>query len=140
VGEIIKFIRMKNHLTQEEFAARIDLTRWELAPIEKGKTKISVEVIRKISDVFNVPMRSIIGESEILDESGLLSVIDNLNDNEKKLHKEFILNIQDLKIKMKDGKIDPYDFHERMAALFKKMADLVKPHVDREILEKLEDA
>lgn len=53
-GEIIKEIRIKHGLTQNEFAERLSISRSALTQLEAGNTKPSFEVLRILSEMFEV--------------------------------------------------------------------------------------
>ena len=57
-GQIIKEIRTKHGLTQNEFAERLSISRSALTQLEAGNTKPSFEVIRVLTEAFDVdPVR-----------------------------------------------------------------------------------
>ena len=53
-GDILKKLRQDNDLTQEELAKKINNSRSNIANYENGKNMPSVEILEKLSEVFNV--------------------------------------------------------------------------------------
>ena len=53
-GNLIKKLREKNNMTQEELAALLFVTRQVISNIELGKTRPSQSNIEKLSKIFNV--------------------------------------------------------------------------------------
>lgn len=50
IGNLIKYIRIKRNLTQEELAKKINIGRTTLSDYEREKTDINFETIQKICD------------------------------------------------------------------------------------------
>lgn len=57
MGEKIKNIRKERGLTQEGFAEIIGISRFSLINYERGARKVPEEVVRKISEAFNVELK-----------------------------------------------------------------------------------
>lgn len=53
-GERLKKIRKSNGLTQEEFAAKIGVTRSPIAASELGKSKLQTITINRICELFDI--------------------------------------------------------------------------------------
>ena len=73
MGKNIAKARIKNHLTQEQLAEKIDVSTVFISQIETAVRKPSLETIYKISVVLNTTIDTLIG-----------------NDNENVLHGEII--------------------------------------------------
>lgn len=68
-GNLIKKLREKNNMTQEELAALLFVTRQVISNIELGKTRPSQSNIEKLSKIFNVASFEIYTGEEINIES-----------------------------------------------------------------------
>ena len=64
-GEILKKIREDNNLTQEELAKKVNTSRSNIANYENNKNKPSVEVLEKLSLLFNVSIDYLLGKTTI---------------------------------------------------------------------------
>lgn len=100
IGENIKRIRINNQLTQEEFSDLIGISRHSLLNYEKGNRIPSMEVIMKISKIFNVDISQLsttemTGDSycitndeyNLIKESGIVS--ENITTNSSYSIEEF---------------------------------------------------
>lgn len=56
----IRLLRHQNDLTQEQLAERLHITPQAYSRIEQGKTKLSIERIQKLADIFNVDITDLI--------------------------------------------------------------------------------
>lgn len=63
---MIKNIRKNNKLTQQQFAKKLGISRNALINYEKGTRKPSVELLLKISEIFNVSMNELTGSAPSL--------------------------------------------------------------------------
>ena len=59
--EIIRSIREKNNLTQEQFAERIHVTRQAVSRWENGETLPDTEQLKTLSRVFGVSINTLLG-------------------------------------------------------------------------------
>lgn len=76
IGKKIKDGRLKMGLSQEGLAEKLDTTRQTISSWENGKTYPGIQTITTLSDMFNVPVESLIKEDvEIMRNS--------LSDSEK---------------------------------------------------------
>ena len=64
-GNILKKIRQDNNLTQEELAKKIDTSRSNIANDENNKPMPSVDILDKLSKMFNVSIDYLLGKSDI---------------------------------------------------------------------------
>ena len=64
-GNILKKIRRDNNLTQEELAKKIDTSRSNIANYENNKNMPSVDILDKLSKMFNVSIDYLLGKSDI---------------------------------------------------------------------------
>ncbi len=56
VGQRIKELRIKQGLSQEEFAFRCELDRTYITSLERGKRNISLTNLEKIANAFNMTL------------------------------------------------------------------------------------
>lgn len=83
LSNFLKEARKKEHLTQEEFAKKINITRGTLSHLERGRPP-SLETSKKLEEYFKSPISSIIGNDKIKHLSSLETtnmLIDLLIDN-----------------------------------------------------------
>ncbi len=59
--DIIKTLRKENHLTQEELAIKVDLRRSTYANYERGIRTPSPELLKKLSELFDVSIDYLLG-------------------------------------------------------------------------------
>jgi transcriptional regulator with XRE-family HTH domain len=62
VGSRIRRIRVLKDISQEELGKVLKLPKQAISAIEKGKRKLSIEELDKISTFFNEPMQAFIKE------------------------------------------------------------------------------
>ena len=55
----IKELRIKQGLSQEKFALKIDMDRTYYSSVEAGKRNISLKNIKKIADGFNISLEEL---------------------------------------------------------------------------------
>ena len=64
IGKFIKDIRIKNKLTQSEFAEKLGVTYQAVSKWENGKNMPDIQILKNISEMFNVDINDILnGES-----------------------------------------------------------------------------
>lgn len=97
--ERIIYFRKKSNLTQKEVSEKIGLTHSNYVPIEKGRTKISIDKIEKLAEIFNVSISELLG----IDNSSVVAVdnseaLENLRKENESLQKElnFLKEIKQL--------------------------------------------
>lgn len=59
--DILKRLREKNNLTQEELAARIQVTRQAVSRWETGETQPNTETLKLLSQLFHVSINTLLG-------------------------------------------------------------------------------
>ncbi len=71
IGYIIESLRIKNNLTQSEFAKKISISRREISEIEKYNLEPTSELICKMTNLFKFDIQTVIDSREIFscDES-----------------------------------------------------------------------
>lgn len=112
-GNILKKIRQDNNLTQEELAKKIDTSRSNIANYENNKNMPSVDILDKLSKMFNVSIDYLLGKSDIrnpekVDENKLnvafSSGFDGLNDTNKSIINNIISTLKDQQDKEEENK------------------------------------
>ncbi len=66
VKEILKNLREKNNLTQEEMASRVHITRQAVSRWETGETQPNPEMLKVLSREFNVSINTLLGSPQTL--------------------------------------------------------------------------
>lgn len=61
----IKFLREELNMTQQELADKLDGAKSTVAMYEKGDRKPSMEILLKLSEIFNCSIDYILGKSDI---------------------------------------------------------------------------
>lgn len=64
--EIIRNIREKNNLTQEQFAERVHVTRQAVSRWENGETQPDTEQLKTLSKEFSVSINTLLGSPQTL--------------------------------------------------------------------------
>lgn len=64
-GTNLKKIRQDNDLTQEELAKKIDTSRSNIANYENDKNMPSIDILEKLSEIFNCSIDYLLGKSDI---------------------------------------------------------------------------
>lgn len=98
-GNNLKKIRQDNGLTQEELAKKINTSRSNIANYENNKNMPSVDILEKLSKVFNCSIDYLLGKSDIRNQKEIkiddidiafASGIKGLNDENKAVAKSII--------------------------------------------------
>lgn len=63
-GNILKKLRQDNKLTQDELAKKIETSRSNIANYENDKNMPSVDILEKISELFNVSTDYLLGKTD----------------------------------------------------------------------------
>lgn len=94
IGSRIKEERRKNGMTQEELAERLEVSIGYISQVERGITKISLDLLGLISGIFNVDVASFITESSVKQNDYMYGELHNrilrLSAKQRKLLDEFI--------------------------------------------------
>lgn len=75
ISEKIRLLRLGQNITQEQMAEKLHLTPQAYAKIEQGKTRLHVERIKQIANIFNIHSQ------ELIDEKGLVLLINENGTN-----------------------------------------------------------
>ena len=105
-GNRLKKIRSDNNLTQEELANKIDTTRSNIANYENDRNMPSLEILERLSKLFNCSLDYLLGTSDIRNlENKLKEEFEKLySEDIKGLTKEEISEALRLYKKIKYGK------------------------------------
>lgn len=91
VKEILKNLREKNNLTQEEMAQKINITRQAISRWETGETQPDTQMLKVLSKEFNVSINTLLGSPRqlfcqccgmLLSEDSMISKESDENFNE----------------------------------------------------------
>ncbi|WP_258880071.1 helix-turn-helix domain-containing protein [Clostridium estertheticum] len=84
-------LRESNKMTVRELAAKCNLSPSYISGIENNKANPTIDKLKKIADVFSVPVKYLINGEEIEgDNKELLLKISKLDKNDKELIKNMI--------------------------------------------------
>jgi transcriptional regulator with XRE-family HTH domain len=67
VNKALRLIRIFNDLTQKELAEKLDLSKSYISEIESGKKTPTLKLLSSYSELFDIPVSSILFFSENLD-------------------------------------------------------------------------
>lgn len=91
VNEVLRLLRVYNDIKSSELADKLELSSSYLSELESGKKKVSMDIINKYSNFFEIPSSSILLMSESLDNNkhnlkykisrALISMLQNLEKN-----------------------------------------------------------
>lgn len=62
VGNTIKSLRIKEGMTQDLLASKLNISRSSIGMYENGEREPSLEILEKIADLFNVDMNYLTGK------------------------------------------------------------------------------
>lgn len=90
IGNNIKHARLDMNLTQEQLAERVDISTSYIGRIERGERNLSLDILIKISNVLNIPIENLLGNSinihnDIIFSSELSKLISKLSLNDREL-------------------------------------------------------
>lgn len=69
INRALKTIRQFHGLTQAELALKLDMSKSYLSEIESGKKSVGYELLEKYSELFDVPVSSLVFFSENLEKA-----------------------------------------------------------------------
>ena len=64
LATLLKETRKANHLTQDEFSKKLNITRGTLSHLERGRPP-SIETSKKLEEYFKQPISELIGEKKV---------------------------------------------------------------------------
>jgi transcriptional regulator with XRE-family HTH domain len=98
IGKGIKFVRVAANLRQSEMAERLQISQNYLSLLENNKADPSVELIRRISEVFGVPANFLLWEDAMPLEGRTPEVSEKYNQIKSLIHE-----LQQLRISRQFG-------------------------------------
>lgn len=69
LGEALRLVRIFHDLKQSELAGRFEISKAHLSQIESGKKTPTLQLIKKYSEEFDLPMSSILFFAENMDSA-----------------------------------------------------------------------
>ncbi|MBW8371223.1 MAG: helix-turn-helix domain-containing protein [Thiobacillus sp.] len=69
IGNAIKLIRQYHNLNQTQLALKLSISTSYLSELESGKKEPTLDILQRYSNVFNVPLSSLVVFSETLEGS-----------------------------------------------------------------------
>lgn len=69
LGEGLRLIRVFHDVSQKDLAKKLDVAQSYLSEIEKGKKSPTLAILEKYSEVFGIPMSSILFFSEAMENN-----------------------------------------------------------------------
>lgn len=72
INRALKTIRQFHGLTQAELALKLEMSKSYLSEIESGKKSVGYELLEKYSELFDVPVSSLVFFSENLEEANAI--------------------------------------------------------------------
>lgn len=89
IGNRIKAVRKSRGYTQEALSEMIDVSVGYVSQVERGITKLNLEMLAKISTALGCDMADLISSSRFSDSNYLVndlsSIIDKLSEKERRL-------------------------------------------------------
>jgi transcriptional regulator with XRE-family HTH domain len=73
INRALKVIRQFHGMKQNELAENLEISKSYLSEIETGKKPASLELLKKYSEVFDIPVSSLVFFSENLGKKGVTS-------------------------------------------------------------------
>lgn len=70
-GQAIKLIRQFHNVKQGELASNLGISKSYLSEIESGNKEVTLALLKKYSEYFNIPMSSLMLFSEKLDDNSI---------------------------------------------------------------------
>lgn len=88
VNEVLRLLRVYNDMKSSDLAEKMNLSSSYISEIESGKKKVSIDIINKYSNFFEIPSSSILLMSESLDRKP--------QDLKHKINRALLLMLQNL--------------------------------------------
>lgn len=111
-GNNLKKIRQDNQITQEELAKKINTSRSNIANYENDKNMPSIEILNKLSEIFNCSTDYLLGKTDVRNPGQKIDDVlneamigmskkdyDGLTDTQKKQIRDFALFVKEQKSK-----------------------------------------
>lgn len=111
-GNNLKKIRQENQITQEELAKKINTSRSNIANYENDKNMPSIEILNKLSEIFNCSTDYLLGKTDVRNPGQKIDDVlneamigmskkdyENLTDTQKKQIRDFAIFVKEQKLK-----------------------------------------
>ncbi|KIL36490.1 XRE family transcriptional regulator [Cohnella kolymensis] len=101
IGSRIAFLRGQRHLTQEELASALGISRAALSHYEKNRREPDTETLSKVADLFHVSLDYLVGrtnETSVTLDSDVRQFTDELELSDTELLERFSLTIDGRKL------------------------------------------
>ena len=111
-GNNLKKIRQDNQITQEELAKKINTSRSNIANYENDKNMPSIEILNKLSEIFNCSTDYLLGKTDVRNPGQKIDDVlneamigmskkdyENLTDTQKKQIRDFAIFVKEQKSK-----------------------------------------
>lgn len=79
LGENIKNLRIKNGLSQEDLAKKLNVVRQTISKWEKGQSLPDAESLKTLAEVFSTDVSSLLGQEEKDGNDDLKELLKNIN-------------------------------------------------------------
>lgn len=106
IGKKLKALREEKHLTQQEVAKRLGMTQGTYAIWEQKETNPTLEILKKITKIYDVSLQNLLGEKQEAQD-----IID-LVDNYKNLYQEQKETLGDLAKVMVERNTSRLEVHD----------------------------
>lgn len=98
IHRMLRLVRQFHNLTQTELADKIGISKSYLCELEAGKKVVSIEILNKYSEVFDVPVSSLVFFSENMSKK------EKLHEKFRTIFSEKIMNIMEWIIQKNESK------------------------------------
>lgn len=89
-GNMIRSLREKNNMTQEELANKIGISRTNITQYESGVRKVPLNIVKSFADFFNVSVDYLIGNKvndTNIKNNSLLDKLSNIDFTDEEITK-----------------------------------------------------
>jgi len=87
-------LRRLRRWTQDELAQRVGISRLDIGLIERGKKRVTLELAERICRALNVRLAYLVGEERLIDETGLVMMVDKLSTEKRLRYKALIEKVE----------------------------------------------
>ncbi|EKN67978.1 helix-turn-helix transcriptional regulator [Schinkia azotoformans] len=104
IGEKITLFIEKHHITQQEFADRIGVSKQVMSKIVKGQKATNIQEIQKIADVMNISVDELINHESQTNviEDPILFMMDRTGNSKIRQHLQFLDFVMDEIIELEE--------------------------------------
>ncbi|KEF37797.1 putative transcriptional regulator [Schinkia azotoformans MEV2011] len=104
IGEKITAFIEKHHMTQQDFADRIGVSKQVMSKIVKGQKATNIQEIQKIAEVMNISVDELInpGSTAYVIEEPILFMMDQTDSSQVRQHLQFLDFVMDEIIELEE--------------------------------------